>query len=381
VATFDVLHSRAFIEHLAGDRINARNAEHLLCKAVGQVLDLVRHFAVPDRLEPRVVSEDSGFAYRYDWWTGHVIQRPTFASTREIEQWVQRDIEAIYGCIQRGQLCRSARQHVWLFDENFETFEELKSEYRRLIHKLDGPLMLPPEDVAAVGVAVERYDESNWWYLWYDYPATARRYLDALTDYQLAFIAMKVVQALMSSDIVAPEYLSVDAGTSFQMFYDKRAWAQWYAGEWLAGEYIKNMPEAVADGTIGVANVPIPTKDANPNIFIGGPGQCYALSANSKHPDVTIDFAKVLSTPDVCKLLAQNDIHLAGELADASTYTQNKVLKLFMETYAKADGFVSFTTLVPDVLDHFKTNIGQMMLGKMGPEEFLKDMDARYYKG
>jgi len=122
-------------------------------------------------------------------------------------------------------------------------------------------------------------------------------------------------------------------------------------------------------------------QDANPNIFIGGPGQCYALSASSQHPDVTTDFAKFLSTPDVCKLLAQNDIHPAGDLPDAATYTQNKVLKLFMDTYAKADGFVSFTTLVPDVLDHFKTNIGQMMLGRMGPEEFLKDMDATYYKG
>jgi hypothetical protein len=214
VATFDVLHSRAFIEHLAGDTINPRNAEDLLCKAVRQVLDLVRHFAVPDKLEPWVISEDNGFVYRYEWWTGHVVSRPAFASTREIEYCVQRDIETIYNCIQKGKLCRIARQHVRLFDENFETFDELRSEYRRLIHKLDGPLMLPPEDVGAVGVATERYDESGWWYLWYDYPTTARRYLDALTEYQLAFI-----DAIADADLCPFTQISNPIGTRTGLLY------------------------------------------------------------------------------------------------------------------------------------------------------------------
>ena len=42
------------------------------------------------------------------------------------------------------------------------------------------------EDVSAVAIATERYDETGWWYLWYDFPETVSKYLDALTEYQLA---------------------------------------------------------------------------------------------------------------------------------------------------------------------------------------------------
>ena len=60
--------------------------------------------------------------------------------------------------------------------------------YGRMGEKLDGTVMLAPEDVCAVAVATERYDETGWWYLYQDEPETAARYLDALTDYQLCFI-------------------------------------------------------------------------------------------------------------------------------------------------------------------------------------------------
>jgi len=188
VPTFDILHNLELIEYLGGESLTAANAEDLICRAVSKVLDLVRHFAVPDCLEPRIVRDETGFVYRYEWWTGHVLARPHFASTREIEYSVNKDIDIIYDCIARGRVCHLARQHVRLFDENFETFAEVKSEFERIVEKLEGALMLPPEDESAVAVAVERYDETGWWYFWQDYPATASRYLDALTDYQLAFI-------------------------------------------------------------------------------------------------------------------------------------------------------------------------------------------------
>lgn len=188
VATFDILHNIPLIEHLAGRRLAANNAEDLVCAAARQALDLIRHFAVPDCLEPRVVRDESGFAYQYEWWTGHLVERPRFDTTAEIESCVQRDIEIIYRAINQRKVCPIARQHVRLFDENYETFEQVKAEYRRIVEKLDGTLMLPPEDVSPMGVAAERYGEAGWWYFFADYPETAARYMDALTDYQLAFI-------------------------------------------------------------------------------------------------------------------------------------------------------------------------------------------------
>ena len=188
VATFDILHNIDLIEHLGGEKISPRNAEDLLCKAAGKVLDLIRHFSVPDDLEPRIVCDENGFVYEYSWWTGHLIDRPHFVSSKEVEYSVRRDIEIIRRYSESGRVCPIARQHVRLFDENWETFEEVKQEFARVTEKLAGTLMVAPEDVCANAVATERYDETGWWYLYYDYPETASAYLDALTDYQLAFI-------------------------------------------------------------------------------------------------------------------------------------------------------------------------------------------------
>lgn len=188
VALFDILHNIDLIEYLAGDKISPKNAEDLLCRAAGRSLDLVRHFSVPDNLEPGIIRDETGFVYRYEWWTAHLVERPEFLSSKDTEKAVRKDIEIIHDCIRQGKICHLARQHVRLFDENFETFEEVREEFKRVTEKLDGTLMLPPEDVSAVAIATERYDETGWWYLWYDFPETASGYLDALTEYQLAFI-------------------------------------------------------------------------------------------------------------------------------------------------------------------------------------------------
>ncbi len=214
IATFDIMHNLDLIEHLAEAQLTPRNAEDLLCKAANKVLDLVRHFAVPDDLEPKIFKDETGFVYHYEWWTGHVVERPEFDSSEDVEHAAQKDIEIIYDCIQQGKICHLARQHVRLFDESFETFEEVKSEFRRVSEKLEGTIMLAPEDLAAVGVATERYDETGWWYLWYDYPETAARYLDALTDYHLAFI-----DAFADASVSPFAQISVPTGTYSGLLY------------------------------------------------------------------------------------------------------------------------------------------------------------------
>jgi hypothetical protein len=214
IPTFDILHNIALIEHLSGRKVTSHNAEDLLCAAAHRVLDLIRHFAVPDSLEPRLVRDGTGFTYQYEWWTGHLVERPKFDSTAEIEAAVQRDIELIYRAIAERKVCSVARQHVRLFDENYETFDQVKAEYRRITAKLEGTLMLPPEDVSPMGVAAERYDETGWWYFFTDYPETASRYMDALTDYQLAFI-----DHFADASLCPFTQISVPVGTTSSLLY------------------------------------------------------------------------------------------------------------------------------------------------------------------
>jgi hypothetical protein len=216
VATFDIIHNIDLIERLTGEKVTPRNAEDLFCRGIARVLDLVRHFAVPNRTEPWTVRDENGFVYRYEWWTGHLIHRPEFRSTRDVADCVERDIELIYRDIEENRICHLARQHAMLFDENYDSFEELKAAYRRIAEKLEGTQLLPPEDVNAIAVATERYDETNWWYLYHDYPEIASTYLDALTDYQLHFI-----DRFADAGLCPLTQISVATGTGTSLLYSK----------------------------------------------------------------------------------------------------------------------------------------------------------------
>jgi len=214
IATFDIIHNIDLIECLTDEKVTAANAEDLLCKAANKILDLIRHFAVPADLQPHSFTDENGFAYQYEWWTGHVATRPKFDSTKQIEDCVKKDIEIIYDCIEKKKVCHIARQHVMLFDENFDTIEEVKSEFKRITEKLNGTIMMAPEDVNAIGIATERYDETNWWYFYYDCPQTAVEYLDALTDYSLCFI-----DNFACADVSPFAQISVATGTGTSLLY------------------------------------------------------------------------------------------------------------------------------------------------------------------
>jgi len=216
IATFDIIHNVGLIERLTGGTVTPENSEDLFCKGIRKVLDLVRHFALPDSAGPWTVTDENGFAYHYDWWTGHLVQRPVLRSSSEVADCIKRDIDTIHRSIETDRICHIARQHVRLYDENFDSFEDLKKAYRRVMEKLEGTQMLPPEDVNAVAVAAERYDEANWWYLYHDYPEIAGRYLDALTDYQLHFIDRFADAALCPF-----AQISVATGTGTGLLYSR----------------------------------------------------------------------------------------------------------------------------------------------------------------
>lgn len=188
IATFDIIHNIDLIEYLTDDKVTPKNAEDLLCRAINKILDLVRHFTVPDYYDTRIVKDEDGFVYRYEWWTGQVISRPKFNSVEDMVRMVEKDIEKIYGCIEKKIICDVAHLHVNLFQEKYETFEEVKSEYKRISEKLNGTVMLAPEGTAGIQIPQERYDYKWWTYLYNDYPEVALRYLDALVDYELDFI-------------------------------------------------------------------------------------------------------------------------------------------------------------------------------------------------
>jgi hypothetical protein len=202
IATYDIIHNIGLIEHLTDREINNKNAEDVACEAVGKVLDMVRHFSIPSKNKPEIVSDEDGFVYKKDWWTIQVLKRP-FISINDIIQMVNEDIERIYDCISKKKVCRQALFPVQLFGEGCEYFDEIKEIFKRCAGKMNGTQMVAPES-CTLYIALERYGIEWWSYLYHDFPELAERYLDALTDYELAridnFASAKLTTISFTSD-------------------------------------------------------------------------------------------------------------------------------------------------------------------------------------
>ena len=95
IATYDIIHNIDLIEFTTGQKVMPKNAEDLVCRTANRYLDLIRHFAVPDYDGTKIVSEDDGFTYKYEWWTGHILEKPHFTSVEDVARLVETDIERI----------------------------------------------------------------------------------------------------------------------------------------------------------------------------------------------------------------------------------------------------------------------------------------------
>ncbi|MCL5985695.1 MAG: hypothetical protein M1371_03915 [Actinobacteria bacterium] len=183
----DIFHNIDLIEYLSGEKISLKNAEDLVCTAASKMLDLVRHFCVPDDLEIRYETDVDGFTYRSEWWTKTVASRP-FQSTEDARILMENDIERIHDCISKKKVCWQALQHVELLGEHDEYLEEVNYRFKRISSKLNGTMMIAPESIGPEYLAITRYDFKWYSYLLADYPDLVMRYLDALCEYELCRI-------------------------------------------------------------------------------------------------------------------------------------------------------------------------------------------------
>ncbi len=93
IPTFDIIHNIDLIEYYAEEKLTFKNAEDLLCKAASKCFDMIRHFAAPTYERIKTVKDSEGFIYRYEWWTGHLVERPKL---KDVVNLMKKDIEKIY---------------------------------------------------------------------------------------------------------------------------------------------------------------------------------------------------------------------------------------------------------------------------------------------
>ena len=183
--TYDIIHNVALIEFLSGKRVTPENAEDVTCKAVSQVLDLVRHFTVPTHLEPEVYEDEDGFVIKEEWWTKAYVSRP-FRNVEDARDMMRRDVERIYQAVERKEVCRPASVQCNLLGEKCRTFDEVAEIFRRIAGKIGDTVMIAPESVPGMYTATSRYGLDMVTYVCADYAEDFDRYYQAVCDYEIA---------------------------------------------------------------------------------------------------------------------------------------------------------------------------------------------------
>jgi len=186
-ALYDVLHNIRFIEHVYGKSINSRNAEDAVCTTIAKTFDMVRHVAVPYVLDSTIWEDEDGFIYRKSWWTAEIIQRP-FKTILEAKELVKKDIYKIRDAVENKKFCQQAKYNVQLFEDRYESPEEMNSELERIQNKLHGTVMVAPEQPDGSCYVQTRYNLDTYIYLLNDYPELMHELLSAHMDYRLFII-------------------------------------------------------------------------------------------------------------------------------------------------------------------------------------------------
>ena len=74
VPIFDLIQHLPLIEHITGEKVTVKNGLDLLCRTIGQCLDITRGISAP--AEERIYTTPDGFTYKQEWWTTWLVGRP-----------------------------------------------------------------------------------------------------------------------------------------------------------------------------------------------------------------------------------------------------------------------------------------------------------------
>jgi len=175
VPVFDIVQNIPFIEHYAGEKINIENGERVLCKALGQSIDLSAEINPP---AAPVVYENNGFQYKTEWWTTWLVKRP-FNDVESLKTFVKKNIH---------QISESDPESLWTYLGNvsFTGSDESNDVVFNHQQELCGDCMLticesfPGLDTACTMAGFELFS-----YLLYEEPSLISDWVNALAHHEI----------------------------------------------------------------------------------------------------------------------------------------------------------------------------------------------------
>jgi raffinose/stachyose/melibiose transport system substrate-binding protein len=146
------------------------------------------------------------------------------------------------------------------------------------------------------------------------------------------------------------------------------------AGTWDTADLVKAMGDKVGF-------VPMPGKDPNNPVSLGGESLPFAITSASKHPDVAAAYIDFITSPQAAQILVDTDNLPAMKGAPAPSGGLPGDVAAAWSKLNEVDGiipYLDYTT--PTFYDDISGGVQRLMAAKDSPAQFAKNMQSVYDK-
>jgi hypothetical protein len=207
VPIFDLIQHIPLIEHVAGEKLTLQNGLDLLCKTIGDRLDITRGISAP--AEEKTIINDDGFVYKQEWWTTWLIDRP-FHDVAGLLEYIPRAIEELRYRQFGDMFTFAGKGNVW-----GASSKTPREQYLELQEKVgENTVIFPNESPVGLDTAHIRAGLDLFAYAYAENPELVSDWLEALNGAEIERVH-ETADATLSP--VALVYADI-AGTSELMF-------------------------------------------------------------------------------------------------------------------------------------------------------------------
>ena len=173
VPIFDLIQNVPLVEAITGEKMTLANGLDLLCRAIGDRLDITRGIAPP--VDNKIIKQPDGFVYKQEWWTTWLVERP-FSDVAGLAEYIPRNIEELYNRKPGDMWTFAGKGNVW-----GESSESPREQFMKLQEKLgDNTVLFPNESPVGLDTVHVRAGLELLSYAIADYPELVSDWLEAL---------------------------------------------------------------------------------------------------------------------------------------------------------------------------------------------------------
>lgn len=173
VPVFDLIQNIPLIEQVTGEKLTPANGLDLLCRTIGQCLDITRGIAAP--AEERTFTTEDGFVYKQEWWTTWLIGRPFDDLTGALEH-IRHNIDELYNRRPGDMWTFAGRANVW-----GSATRSPREQFLELQEKVgENTVIFPNESPVGLDTAYPRLGLELFTYAYAEEPDLVSAWLEAL---------------------------------------------------------------------------------------------------------------------------------------------------------------------------------------------------------